>query len=105
MLVLTDIQEVELSVEAKTAAGNPATVQDPTWGSSDDTVLVVTADATDPMKAKAVTTGKLGTAQARLQCDADLGDGVKPLNALLDIEVIASEAASLAITAGTPTDK
>jgi hypothetical protein len=106
MLILTDIQQVELQVAPKSAAGNPAPIDGaPSWSSSDDTVLTVTPDAADPTKALAVTTGKLGNARVQAQADADLGAGVVPVTAVLDIEVHASAAVTLDIAAGTPTDR
>ena len=104
-LILTDVQKVELSISPTSAAGNPAPVDGaPVWTSSDDTVLTVTASE-DGLSAVAVTTGKLGKAQVNVTADADMGEGVKAITGVLDIEVKVSEAVSLAVTSGTPTDK
>lgn len=104
-LVLTDVQKVQLSISPTSAAGNPAPVDGvPVWASSDETVLVVTASE-DGMSAEAVTTGKLGKAQVNVSADADLGEGVKTITGVLDVEVKVSEAVSLTVSAGTPTDK
>ena len=105
MLILTDVQKVALAIAPKSAAGNPALVDGtPAWSSSDETVLTLTV-APDGMSAEAVTTGKLGTAQVNVSADADLGDGTKTITGVLDVEVKASEAVSLDISAGAPTDK
>lgn len=104
-LILTDIQEVELSIKPVTAAGNPATVDGaPVWGVSNPDVgtMVVAADG---MSAKFVTSGKLGTAQINVTADADMGSGTTPINGTLDIEVVASQAVGFSIVTGTPTDK
>lgn len=104
-LVLTDIQKVSLSITPTSAAGNPAPVDGaPVWTSSDESVLTVTASA-DGLSAEAVTTGKLGVAQVSVSADADLGEGVTTITGVLDVEVKASEAVSLAVSAGTPTNK
>lgn len=104
-LILTDVQKVELSINPTSAAGNPAPVDGaPVWTSSDETVLTVTASE-DGLSAVAVTTGKLGKAQVNVSADADMGEGVKTITGVLDVEVRVSEAVSLAVTAGTPTDK
>jgi hypothetical protein len=104
-LVLTDIQKVELSISPSSAAGNPALVDGaPVWETSDPTVVTLDV-ATDGLSAVAVTTGKLGSARVSVTADADLGTGVKTLSGVLDVEVKASEAVSLAVSAGTPTDK
>lgn len=105
MLILTDVQKVALAIAPKSAAGNPAAVDGvPVWSSSDETVLTLTV-ADDGFSAEAVTTGKLGTAQVNVTADADLGDGTKTITGVLDVEVKASEAVALDISAGAPTDK
>lgn len=104
-LILTDVQKVELSISPTSAAGNPAPVDgSPVWTSSDETVLTVTASE-DGLSAVAVTTGKLGKAQVNVSADADMGEGVKTVTGVLEVEVRVSEAVSLAVTSGTPTDK
>lgn len=105
MLVLTDVQKVALAIAPKSAAGNPAQVDGaPVWSSSDETILTLTV-APDGLSAEAVTTGKLGTVQVNVSADADLGEGAKTITGVLDIEVKASEAVSLDVSAGTPSDK
>ncbi len=101
MLELIDSQQCSLAVSAIDAKGAPATVQNPVWASTDATVLVVTVDATDPMKANAVA-GLPGVAQVKVTADADLGDGVKEISATLDVSVIGGEATGFTITAGAP---
>jgi hypothetical protein len=104
-LVLTDLQQVELSVAPVNAVGNPAPVDgEPVWAVSDPTVLTLQI-ASDGFSALAVTTGKLGTCQVSVSADADLGPGVTTLTGTLDIEVKASQAVNLGMTVGTPTDK
>jgi hypothetical protein len=104
-LILTDVQKVELSISPTSAAGNPAPLDGtPVWSSSDESVLAITASE-DGLSAVAVTTGKLGRAQVNVSADADLGDGVKTITGVLDVEVRVSEAVSLAVSAGSPTDK
>lgn len=101
-LILTDEQKVALSIKPVTAAGNPARVDgSPSWSSSDDTIVEVVPSA-DGLSAEAVTVGPVGTAQVSVVVDADLGAGVRTLTAMLDIEVIAAEAVTVAITPGTP---
>lgn len=105
MLILTDIQKVDLSISPKSAVGNPALVDGtPVWTVSDDSVIVLDIDD-DGMHAVASTTGKLGSVRISVEVDADLGEGVKTIVGLLDIQVKASEAVSLDVSAGTPTDQ
>lgn len=105
MLVLTDMQKVDLSISPKSAAGNPALVDGmPTWFVSDEKVLSLTI-SDDGMSATAMATGVLGTSQISVEVDADLGEGVRSIVGVLVIEVKASEAVSLDVNAGTPSDK
>lgn len=104
-LVLTDVQKVSLSVTPVSKAGNPAPVDGvPTWSTSDDTVLTLKVSE-DGLSCEAVTTGVLGTAQVSVVTDADLGDGVIELTAVLDVEVKASAAVNLGLDVGVPTDR
>lgn len=101
-LILTDEQKVALSIRPMTAAGNPARIDGvPAWSSSDSTIIEVLPDL-DGLSAEAVTVGPVGVAQVSIVVDADLGAGVRTLAAMLDIEVIAAEAATVAITPGAP---
>lgn len=102
MLTLTDEQKVSLAIDPRTAAGNPAHVDGvPLWSVSDPNVLSITT-SDDGLSATVVTLGPLGTSQVSVAADADLGAGVRTLTGILDIEVVAAEAATLGITAGTP---
>jgi hypothetical protein len=105
MTIITDEQQVPLAVAFKTAAGNPARVDgNPTWRSSNDTVVAVSASA-DGNSAVAVAQGPLGTVQISAEADADLGEGTRLVTGVIDIEVRAAEAVSAIVTAGAPEQK
>lgn len=102
MLVLTDVQKVSVKLKPVTAAGNPAPVDGKVeWSVSDDSVLSLQV-ADDGFSAVVVTTGKLGVCQVVAKADADMGEGVKEISGVLDVEVKASEAVSLSVDAGVP---
>jgi hypothetical protein len=102
MLTLTDEQKCHLSIQPVTAAGNPARVDGaPSWEASDQSILAL-AVADDGMSADIVTVGPLGSCQVKVTADADLGSGVRSITGVLDVEVIAAEAASMSVVAGTP---
>jgi hypothetical protein len=104
-LVLTDVQKVGLKVNPVSKAGNPAPVDGlPKWSTSDESVLTLSVSE-DGLSCEAVTTGKLGTAQVSVVADADLGDGVTEITAVLDVEVKASAAVNLGLDVGVPTDR
>lgn len=101
MIILTDEQQVSVTVAFTTAAGNPATVDGvPTWQSSNEAVATVTP-ASDGLSALVVSTG-LGVAQVSVQADADLGSGTRLISGLLDVDVRAAEAVAASLVAGTP---
>lgn len=103
--ILTDAQKVRLEVNPLNKAGNPAKIDgDPVWSSSDPSIITIEATP-DPKVVFAVTTGTLGLAQVNVKADADLGAGVREIASVLDVEVIASEAVTLGIQAGTPEDR
>lgn len=101
-LVLTDEQKVSLSLSPKTAAGNPAALDGaPVWSVSDPSVLEL-AVAEDGLSAVVSAKG-LGAAQVSVVADADLDAGeVRELSGVLDILVVAAEAATLGVSAGVP---
>jgi len=107
MLVLTDVQKVHLAVRPIDAAGNQAPVDGkPTWaagGANPEILELVPSD--DGLSCDVFTVGPLGTAQVQVNADADMGEGIVPIVGLLDIEVQASQAVSVAIDAGTPEPK
>jgi hypothetical protein len=56
----------------------------------------------DGLSAQIDAVGPLGNFQVTVTVDADLGEGVKPLIGILDVEVVASEAVVVNFQAGTP---
>lgn len=105
MLKITDSQNVTLTIKPVDKKGNPAPVDGvPVWATSDDTKATV-APAVDGLSAVVSAVGPLGAVQISVSADADLGTGVKSITGLLDIEVIAGEAAALAIEAGAPVEQ
>lgn len=75
------------------AKGNPATIDgDVSWSSSDPSIISVIVDGEDSTICRATPVGSVGQAQVTARCDADLGDGVRELLTLCDIEVIGGEA-------------
>lgn len=104
-LVMTDIQQVALSIQPVSQAGNPAPVDGiPTWDVSNPAVGTLTV-APDGMSAMFVTSGSLGDTQVSVSADADLGAGITTITGTLDISVLASQATTLGINAGTPVAK
>lgn len=103
-MTLRDDQQVGLTIAITDKKGNPAQVDGaPTWASSDETVVTVTA-AADGMSANVVAVAP-GSARVVVTADADLGAGVTPLTGTLDFSVTAGGATAIAITPGTPVDQ
>ena len=106
-MLLTITQQVVLTIRPVDAKGNAAPIeQNPAWASSNPAVVSLTV-AEDGMSATAVSMG-IGTAQVTVLAKAfDLNkDGVAAdLLGLLDIEVVAGEAVTMQLVAGTPSEQ
>jgi hypothetical protein len=105
MNTLKDNQNATVTLEVDDIVGNPVTgstfPSPPVWQSSDPTVVTVTP-ADDGLSALVDTTGKLGTAQIRV--DGVTTDG-RTLTGIGDTEVVTSGATTFKLVFGTPVDK
>lgn len=100
MFTLTDVQKATATITVLDAKGNPAPLDGaPSWSSSDPSVVAV-EPSTDGLSVVIKAVGPLGTAQVRVDADADLGASVVPLQGVLDVEVVASQAVSIVINPG-----
>lgn len=103
--IISDSQQFRATVAFVDKKGNPALVEGaPTWGTSDASILTVTADA-DGMGALVVAAGPLGDAQVNVTGDADLGEGVTNVVGTLDVTVVAGAAIAANIGAATPEEQ
>ena len=99
---LTDIQQVTLAITVVDARGNPAKLDGaPVWTTSDAALLTV-VPSEDGMSCVATAVGPLGTAQVTVTGDALIGEGVRELFGVLDVEIVASEALNITIVPGNP---
>lgn len=103
MVTLLDNQKLAITkIEATSVKGNPAVIDGvPTWSISDDTLLSLEV-AGDSLSAIVHVVGPVGNAQVMAKADADTGEGIEEITGIMDIEILASKAASLTLTAGTP---
>lgn len=105
-LVLTATQYADLEVKVTDRKGNPAPVQNPAWTSSEPETITVEPSAENPLIAKVTAVGPVDEASmVKFEADADMGDGVLPIIATLDVIVTAGQAVVVEITAGTPTEQ
>lgn len=86
--------QVGVQVSYVDAKGHPATIDgDVAWSSSDESIVMVTADTSDSTRATVVGVGdNIGMAQVTATADADLGSGVRQIVTPADVEVVAGEA-------------
>lgn len=105
MLVLTDTQKATLTLDPRTAKGAPARLDGvPQWSSSNPAVATI-EPAADGLSAVVRATAT-GTTQINVVADADLdANEVRELTGVLDVEVKASEAVTLGISAGAPEEQ
>jgi len=102
-MILTDVQKFTASIKPVDAKGNPAAVDGlPLWSASDPAILQITP-ASDGLSAEVLAVGPLGNAQVIVTADADLGEGVVGITGVLEVEVMASAAVALNVTAGPAT--
>lgn len=105
MQVLADEQKVSVSLEPKTQAGNPARVDGiPTWEVSDANILDLVVSP-DGLNAVVTAKGPLGKSQISVKADADLGEGLREITTIDEVEVVAAEAVTLGLKFGTPETK
>jgi hypothetical protein len=105
-LILSATQQCELEAKVMDRKGNPASVQNPQWSSSEPETAIVTVDATNPLKAVVKAVGVVDEASMVLfEADADLGDGVLPIIATLDVVVTAGQAVVVELAAGPPVEQ
>lgn len=103
--IITATQKFLASVSFVDAKGNPAVVEGaPVFAASDPAILSIVATAS-PNAVEVLAVGPVGTAQVSVTADADLGEGIKPVIGLLDVQVVAGEAVSVAISAGAPIEQ
>ena len=102
---LTADQQVTLSVSAQDRYGNPVNISgDTTWLSSDESIVQVNFEASNPHTATAVAVGPAGTASVTCTNDANR-DGTGDFMGSLAIDVVAGEIAEIEIAAGEAEDK
>lgn len=100
---LRDNQEVDLTVQARDAAGNvvsnPGTL---TWTIDNSDVLTLLVDPNDPAKAVVRTTGALGVATVIVSDDLDGDPSTAEAVGSLSFEVVTGPVTQITVTAGEP---
>jgi hypothetical protein len=104
-LVLTATQDAPIQAICKDAKGNPATVEGASFTSSDETIVALKPDPTDPMKTTLSAVGPLGAALVTFSADADLGAGVVPIIGTMDVVVNPGQATVVELQAGAPVEQ
>lgn len=100
---LRDSEQVTLTVEALDSEGNPAAATT-TWSSSDETIVAVT-DNGDGSALVVASPGAGGLGSATVTADVtDTSDG-DVHTGTFDVEVVAGDAVTVNIVAGTPEPK
>jgi hypothetical protein len=89
-----------VSVEWKDKGGNVVGVEQGSvkWASSDEDVCQVEPSTGNPQIANLYAPGGIGTVQIQSTGDADLGEGVKPVTASIDVQVVGGQAVGGEIT-------
>jgi hypothetical protein len=93
-------QSLPLSIAIKDSFGNPARVDGlPVWALTNEALgsIVVSADG---MSATLSPSGVIGMCDVQVRADADLGEGIREILGVLNMEFIAGDAAIVEISAG-----
>lgn len=105
MVTLTSSQQVGIRVNPTDKKGNAAQLDGRAqFASSDDGIAIVVAGE-DGLSATVKAAGPVGTCQIVVTGDADLGEGIQTLQGVLDVSVIAGQAASFGISTEVPTEQ
>lgn len=104
LMIIKDTQKFTASIRPVDAKGNPAQVQSGSIQWSGPDFLTVTP-ASDGLSAEVSANGPLGSGQVAVSADADLGDGVVTITGVLQVEVQAGQAVSLAVDSSQPTEQ
>lgn len=103
-MTLTNTQETTLSISPTNRKGQPATVENVVWATSNSEVVGVEA-AADGLSCRAFAIGPLGSATVSVTAYGHVGEGEFPLAGTLDIDVTAADAVSLTVAASDPTEQ
>ena len=100
-LKISNEQKVTVTINPKTNAGKPATLDGaPTWTVVSGESTVVTADG--GLSASLVSSDNPGDTTFLVEADADLGEGVETVQDTITLSVIGANAANLGLVAGQP---
>lgn len=101
-MFLKDSDNLPLSIAIKDLKNNDAKVDGvPAWSVTDPS-LASLAVADDGMSAVLSPVGGLGAFKVQVHADADLGADIKDILGEMDVDIIAGDAATIAISAGAP---
>jgi hypothetical protein len=104
-MIITDTQEVDLTIQPMDAKGNPAQVDGiPEWVSSDPLIATV-VPAVDGLSCVVKAANNLGHVQISVSADADLGEGTEALQGVLELDVVAGKAVALSVIVGEPREQ
>lgn len=104
MFILKDSQKAELEVVPVSAAGNIAEVDGAvTFAVTDEAILALTI--TGPRTAIVTAVGPVGIAQVTCSADALVGEGEVIISGIVEVQVIAGAAATIAINPVAITEK
>jgi hypothetical protein len=103
-LVLVDTQKVGVTIQPVDARGNPAPVENVVWATSNEAIAALDV-AEGGLSAVVKAVGALGSVQVTVTADAKIGEGEVLVQGVLDIEVIAGQAVTVQIVAGTPEEQ
>lgn len=104
LLTLLDNQQARVSIAPVSKAGNPAKIDGvPVWSSSNADIVVVPEES--GLAALVRAAGPIAAGTITITADADLGEGVKPIEGKFNVAVEGGQAADFGISFGDVVDQ
>ena len=101
-------QQAHVRLAVTDRAGNPGKIDGvPTWSSSDEALMSVVVDASDPLVALCVPADGAAdqAVNVTVEVDADLGEGVKPIVGVLAFAITGGAAKFVELSVDSVEDK
>lgn len=102
-IAITNEQKILVTLAPTTASGNPAPLDGvPVWAVTEgDATLEVAEDG----RSSYLISGDIGSSLILVTADPDMGEGVREISDVIALTVVAAEAASIGLSAGSPEQK
>lgn len=103
-ITITDSQKVNIEIRPLDTKNNPAPVEDVKW-MVDNSEMLALQPSDDGLSCIVSAVGPLGKANVSVTGDAQIGPGEDRIAGVMEITVVAGQAKTFALVAGTPEEQ